>query len=425
MSDTILVVDDEANIRRTLRGVLADEGYEVVEAQDGRRALELLERELPRLAIVDIWMPEMDGIELVSKMRQQAPEVPVIVISGHGTIDTAVRVIRMGAFDFLEKPFQLDALLRMVDRALGGTDEAPAVTVETVPVHEEVRATAPRRIRQRTIARSVVVNGQGLHSGVRTGLILQPLPPGSGILFESIATGETVPALVDWVDSTGYATTLVRGGMVAKTVEHLMATLHAHGITNLLVKMHTEVPILDGSAQELCELLAEGGVEEQRATIEELVIDQRYGVGSDDPAQKGIWIEPCDGFEVRYLLEYPAPIGRQEYTFRLAGPESFAREIAPARTFGFVKEIETLERMGLAAGGRLNNFILVGDEGVVNAPLRFEDEFVRHKILDIMGDFYLLGRPIRGRIVARRTGHGDNTALLKVLRARFAAAGTA
>jgi UDP-3-O-acyl N-acetylglucosamine deacetylase len=286
-------------------------------------------------------------------------------------------------------------------------------------------ATAPRRIPQRTIAKSVVVNGQGLHSGVRTGLILQPMPPGSGIVFESIATGETVPALVDYIDSTGYATTLVRGGMVAKTVEHLMATLHAYGISNLLVKMHTEVPILDGSAQELCELVAEGGVDAQQATLEELVVDQRYGVGSDDPREKGIWIEPCDGFEVRYLLEYPAPIGRQEYTFRLDGPESFAREIAPARTFGFVKEIETLERMGLAAGGRLNNFILVGDEGVVNAPLRFEDEFVRHKILDIMGDFYLLGRPIRGRVVAQKTGHGDNAALLKLLRRRFGLPGGA
>jgi UDP-3-O-acyl-N-acetylglucosamine deacetylase len=155
----------------------------------------------------------------------------------------------------------------------------------------------------------VVVNGQGLHSGVRTGLILQPLPPGSGILFESIATGQTVPALVDWVDSTGYATTLVRGAMVAKTVEHLMAALHAHGITNLLVKMHTEVPILDGSAQEPCELLAEGGVEEQRATLEELVIDRRYAVGPEDPAEKGIWIEPCDGFEVRTSSSTPRRSG--------------------------------------------------------------------------------------------------------------------
>src|SRR4029079_19088936 len=281
---------------------------------------------------------------------------------------------RMGAFDFLEKPFQLDALLRVVDRALGGAGEQPALTSDAVPASDASRMTAPRRIPQRTIARSVVVNGQGLHSGVRTGLILQPAAPGSGIVFESIATGETVPALVDWVDSTGYATTLVRGGMVAKTVEHLMAALHAYGITNLLVKMHTEVPILDGSAQELCELLVDGGVEEQPATIEELVIDRRYSVGSDDPEQKGIWIEPCDAFEVRYLLEYPAPIGRQEYTFRLDGPGSCQREIAPARTFGFVKEIETLERMGLAAGGRLNNFILVGDEGVGTPPLPFQSE---------------------------------------------------
>jgi UDP-3-O-acyl N-acetylglucosamine deacetylase len=418
MSETILVVDDEANIRHTLRGVLADEGYAVVEASDGRKALELLEHEIPRLAIVDIWMPDVDGIELVSKMKQQAPEVPVIVISGHGTIDTAVRVIRMGAFDFLEKPFQLDALLRMVDRALGGV-ERPVSVAGATPVREAGPAPAPQRLPQRTIGRSVVVNGQGLHSGVRTGLILQPLPPGSGIVFESIATGETVPALVDWVDSTGYATTLVRGGMIARTVEHLMAALHAHGITNLLVKMHTEVPILDGSAQELCQLLADGGVVDQAATIEALTVDRRYAVGDDDPAGKGIAIEPCDGFEVRYTLEYPGPIGRQEVHFRLDGPDSFAREIAPARTFGFVKEIEMLERMGLAAGGRLNNFVLVGDEGVVNAPLRFPDEFARHKILDVMGDFYLLGRPIRGRIVARKTGHGDNAALLKVLRERF------
>jgi UDP-3-O-acyl N-acetylglucosamine deacetylase len=352
-------------------------------------------------------------------MRQQAPGVPVIVISGHGTIDTAVRVIRMGAFDFLEKPFQLDALLRMVDRALGGAVEQARPVAGPTTATDAGAAPAPRRVAQRTIGRSVVVNGQGLHSGVRTGLILQPMPPGSGIVFESIATGETVPALVDYVDSTGYATTLVRGGMVAKTVEHLMAALHAHGITNLLVKMHTEVPILDGSAQELCEVLAGCGVEDQGATLEELVVDRRYAVGDDGPGGKGIAIEPCDGFEVRYVLEYPAPIGRQEYTFRLDGPESFRREIAPARTFGFVKEIEMLERMGLAAGGRLNNFVLVGDDGVVNAPLRFEDEFVRHKILDVMGDFYLLGRPIRGRIVARKTGHGDNTALLRVLRERF------
>src|SRR5437016_5568236 len=417
MSETILVVDDEENIRHTLRGVLSDEGFDVLEAPNGRRALELLEHVAPRLAIVDVWMPEVDGIELVERMRSQAPGVPIIVISGHGTIETAVRVIRLGAFDFLEKPFPLDALLNVVGRALGSTPTAAAGASLSSAASTAI---APaRHFPQRTIGRSVLVNGQGLHSGARTGLILQPLPPGSGIVFGSILSGESVPALVDHVDSTGYATTLVRGGMVAKTVEHLMATLHGYGVTNLLVKMQAEVPILDGSALELCALLEESGLVDQPATVEELVIDQRYALGSDDPARKGIAIEPADLFEVHYVLDYPPPIGRQEYTFRFTDLEAFRREIAPARTFGFVEEIEQLEQMGLANGGRLNNCILVGKEGVVNAPLRFPDEFVRHKILDIFGDFYLLGRPLRGRVSARMTGHSDNAALLRVLRARF------
>jgi UDP-3-O-acyl N-acetylglucosamine deacetylase len=418
MAETILVVDDEAQIRNTLRGVLSDEGFDVVEAENGRVALDMLAQQEPRLAIVDIWMPEVDGIELVQRMRTQAPGVPIIVISGHGTIETAVRVIRDGAFDFLEKPFQLDALLRVVGRALDERLSPPSASVALGITGSMPSLAPPRRLPQRTIGRGVVVNGQGLHSGVRTGIILQPLPPGSGIVFESIASGESVPALIDHVASTGYATTLVRGGMVAKTVEHLMAALHAHGITNLLVKMHAEVPALDGSAAELCALLEEGGVVEQPETVDELVIDRRYAVGDDQEA-KGISIEPADRFEVHYTLEYPPPIGHQEYDFRLADAATFRREIAPARTFGFVKEIETLEEMGLANGGRLNNFILVGDEGVVNAPLRFPDEFVRHKILDVLGDFYLLGRPIRGRVVARKTGHSDNAALLRVLRERF------
>src|SRR5438046_2500638 len=329
MSETILVVDDEENIRHTLRGVLADEGFEVLEAPDGRRASELLQQAAPRLAIVDVWMPEMDGIELVERMRNQAPGVPIIVISGHGTIETAVRVIRLGAFDFLEKPFPLDALLGVIGRALG-TSAAAAETAALAAAGPAPSLAPARRFPERTIGRSVLVNGQGLHSGARTGLIRQPLPPGSGIVFGSILSGEPVPALVDHIDRTAYATTLVRGGMVAKTVEHLMAALHGYGVTNLLVKMQAEVPILDGSALELCALLDESGLVDQPATVEELVIDQRYAVGSDDPARKGIAIEPADLFEVHYVLDYPPPIGRQEYTFRFTDLEAFRREIAPA-----------------------------------------------------------------------------------------------
>src|SRR5437773_5406177 len=157
MPDTVLVVDDEEQIRSTLRGVLADEGFEVIEAADGRQALDLLQCTAPRLAIVDVWMPEVDGIELVARMREQAPGVPIIVISGHGTIETAVRVIRLGAFDFLEKPFQLDALLGVVGRALGDRDGAGPGGAAAA-LSPGVAPAPARQLPQRTIARSVVVN---------------------------------------------------------------------------------------------------------------------------------------------------------------------------------------------------------------------------------------------------------------------------
>ncbi|MBI3768613.1 MAG: UDP-3-O-[3-hydroxymyristoyl] N-acetylglucosamine deacetylase [Deltaproteobacteria bacterium] len=417
--ETILVVDDESGIRQSVRGVLADEGYRVLEAEDGRGALRLIESERPHLVILDIWMPEMDGIELLRHIRDSDPTTPVIVISGHGNIETAVTATKLGAFDFIEKPFSLDGLLHVVDRALEshpdavGDDATDTLAADlTVPI-------ANHPWIQRTIRRSVVANGQGLHSGIRTGLILQPLPAGSGIVFGSISASATIPARIEYVDSTGYATTLFHDGIVARTVEHLLAALHGYRITNLLVKMQGEIPIFDGSASEFCALIESAGIEDQGGAVDEIVIDRRYEIGDRDGGGEYLAIEPADAFGVHYVLQYPEPVGRQEFTFHFGDTEDFKREIAPARTFGFLREIEALEKMGLASGGRLHNCILIGENGVVNTPLRFPDEFVRHKILDIFGDFYLLGRPLRGFITARMTGHSDNVALLKVLRERF------
>lgn len=417
--ETILVVDDEPGIRQSVRGILADEGYRVLEAEDGRGALRLIESERPRLVILDIWMPEMDGIELLRRIRDSDPVTPVIVISGHGNIETAVTATKLGAFDFIEKPFSLDGLLHVVDRALEShpTGVSAAQGNLDAAVANLARPLAQRPWVQRTISRSVVANGQGLHSGIRTGLILQPLPAGSGIVFGSISTSATIPARIEYVDSTGYATTLFHDGIVAKTVEHLLAALHGYRITNLLVKMQGEIPIFDGSASEFCALLESAGIEDQGGAVDEIVIDRRYEIG--DPDGEYMAIEPSDTFGVHYVLQYPEPVGRQEFTYHLGSAEDFKREIAPARTFGFLREIETLEKMGLASGGRLHNCILIGENGVVNTPLRFPDELVRHKILDILGDFYLLGRPIRGFLTARMTGHSDNVALLKLLRERF------
>ena len=417
MNDTILVVDDEEKIRTTLRGILSDEGFQVLDTGDSAQVLDLIRTRQPRLGILDIWMPQLDGISLLEQLKAQQPKLPVIVISGHGTIETAVRATKLGATDFIEKPFSLEALLRSVYRAIGreAADHTAQGGHRASPPNRQAVVGPRECVQAQTIGRSVVLRGQGLHSGVRTGVILQPLPPGSGIVFGSLSTGVVIPASVDYISSTGYATSLYRDGAMARTIEHLMAALHGYGITNLMIKMQDEIPILDGSAREFCQVLDEAGIVEQDETVELITVDRPYQVG-DGGGDKELRIEPADHFSVRYILDYPPPVGRQEHCYVHRGAESFGAEIAPARTFGFLKEVQALEQMGLANGGRLDNCILIGDQGVINPPLRFDDELARHKVLDLVGDLYLLGRPLRGKVTANRTGHSDNVALVRALR---------
>lgn len=418
---SILVVDDEEGIRESVREILTDEGYRVVEASEGSKVLEVIRRERPSLVLLDIWMPKIDGIELLKEIKKQAPEVNVVMMSGHGNIHTAVAATKLGAFDFIEKPLSLDGLLLTVRRALG---KSPVPKEETKKTKAGKKNGAARRaapastsgngLKQKTLKKSVVISGQGLHSGIKTGLILHPLPPNSGILFSGISADAAVPAHLDYVGSTGYATSLRGKGIVVGTVEHFLAVLHSYGISNLLVKTHGEIPILDGSALEFCRLVEEAGIEDQAEEWSEIVINRSYRVGAANG--EFITVEPSDAFAVRYQLSYPQPVGVQEYNYTFKGAESFKQEIAPARTFGFLKDMEKLEKLGLINGGRLSNCILIDEEKVVNTQLRFPEEFARHKILDIVGDFYLLGRPIRGRVTAHMTGHADNIALLREIR---------
>jgi UDP-3-O-[3-hydroxymyristoyl] N-acetylglucosamine deacetylase len=405
--------------------VLTDEGYRVVDTADGTRVLEMIRAERPELVLLDIWMPQVDGIGLLKEIKSQEPEINVVMVSGHGNIHTAVTATKYGAFDFIEKPVSLEGLLTTVQRALG---ESPGLEAQekaakgarkaktAKPTNSRPQShSAAQTIKQKTLKKSVVLSGQGLHSGVKTGLILHPLPPGSGIQFTGISADVTVPAHLDYVGSTGYATTLRSKGFAVGTVEHLLAVLHCYGITNLLVKVQGEVPVMDGSALEFCQAIDEAGIEEEEdVELAEIVIDKIYQF--DAKGGESISIEPADEFSVRYVMRYPAPVGEQEYTYHHRGAESFRSEIAPARTFGFLRDIAKLQNMGLANGGRLSNFILIDDEKIVNTELRFPDEFARHKILDVLGDFYLLGRPMCGAITARMTGHSDNIALLRQIR---------
>ena len=723
----ILIVDDEASIVRSLEGILADEGFDVVQAHDGEAALELIQAQSYDLVLLDLWMPGIDGIQTLQRLKAMQTNVYIIVMSGHGNIETAVKATRLGAFDYLEKPLSLDnvlsavnaafdhiwktrdhhwvevvrpavepligvsrplqelrtqiavatqhhtpllivgepgsgkeflaqllhqqqysrgpfvrlycaavsdheleqvfsggeslsTLLRNIDdtdldadieagtlyldglerfsapalhtftelmsaatpqswrggaplrmrvmaaalpgsRREAGIEALPAAlqrlfassTLVTTPLRhrvedvpllaeyflrrsarkygsipkelhpealqvlmaydwpgnvkelkatlERVVLTTPRGIigvehlpqhiiepagiashaasgapytslkearrawerqylveqlrkyhwnaahaaqalqlnerslqrrlqalgirgtetlsrptmPQRTLQRSVVIHGQGLQSGVKTGMILSPLPPNSGILFGDIATGETVPAEAAFVESTGYATTLHRGPVTARTVEHIMAVLHMYRLTNALVKIGGEVPFMDGSAQDFCHLIEAAGVEEQAAEAPLLKIRERHVWGPEEPDQKHFIIEPASRLTITYHLHYPPPIGRQEYTFVADSPGHFKTTIAPARTFGFVKEIEHLHALGMANGGRLTNVILVDESRIINTELRFPDEFVRHKVLDLLGDLYLTGKLVQGRITAYLTGHTENLALVKFL----------
>jgi UDP-3-O-[3-hydroxymyristoyl] N-acetylglucosamine deacetylase len=422
---TVLIVDDEPGILSALSGILQDEGYDTLCASSGGEAFDLFTSRRPDVVFLDIWLADRDGLEMLQAMREADPAATVIMMSGHGTPSTAVKAIKMGAFDYLEKPLSYNRTVETLDEALayrrrvaddGGVVQALEqgrrgldVERDVVPPRElpQVReGTAP----QRTLARSTVLYGHGLHSGGRTGMAIQPLPPGSGIHFLTLPGHRLVPAHVDGVADTDYATTLSAGGEHIRTVEHLLSALHAVGITNLLVKVHGEIPVLDGSALEFCRTFGEIGVVDQGVPRRELVIDREYRVGDGD---KSLTIEPYDGFAVSYLLRYPRPVGEQYFEFELDSFESYVREIAPARTFGFMKDLKMINELGLGSGGRLDNFILVGEDEVINTELRFADEFVRHKILDVIGDLYMLGFPVRGKVTARLTGHRDNIAILR------------
>jgi len=656
--ERILVIDDETNIVNSLKEILSDEGYDVLVTEDGLNALDMIQSDPPDLLLLDVWLPGMDGIEVLKTVKTYHPEIEVLVMSGHGTIDTAVKATKLGAFDFIEKPFSMDRLTQSVKSALGLKKNHPvkknnaallgfATLIETQkaikthsqsnnallflgeigtgkeyiaqeihqrssknnnpfiklncasrPPHEinsflfqsnkgsntsqtndlntyptlsqvvyldnvdalnqtiqkklfnslspdeteeqrllpsrlyisssknleelsqqslfnrdllkffknttinvpslrenpsiipvlvrnhlekisqkdgfptpeldsaaleafcqyhwpenirelhsvldRILAVAtsqkgislnqipleisrpkaqPKKIKinklkypqQRTLKRSVVLYGSGLHKGLKTGLILQPLPPESGIIFSHISSGQTIPARLENIISTSYSTTLQKGKASVATIEHIMAVLHMYQITNLLIKVGDEVPVMDGSSKDFCELIEDGGIEEQGKFYQELIIDKKYTFGTQEMGTSYISIEPSDTFKVSYHMEYPAPIGVMGHTFEYIDNKSFKKEIAPARTFGFMKDIAQLTKMGFASGGNLDNFILLGDGKVINTQLRFENEFPRHKILDILGDFYLLGKPIRGHIRAYKSGHTQNIGLLKTL----------
>jgi len=261
---------------------------------------------------------------------------------------------------------------------------------------------------QRTLRRTISCAGIGLHSGRKVTLTLRPAPADHGICFRRTdLDGVEIPAHVSHLAAFQYATGLKRETGSVDTVEHLLAALASQGVDNAIVELnHPEVPIMDGSAAPFVYLINEAGLKKLPTSRRYLRVRQPYSLSQGD---KRIAIYPADEFKVSYSISFDHPLLRQQTKTMTITEESFAEEIAPARTFGFLKEVEMLRQRGLALGGSLDNAIVLGETGVLNT-LRFEDEFVRHKILDVVGDLSLVGYPIIGHLVVERGGHALHTA---------------
>ena len=262
---------------------------------------------------------------------------------------------------------------------------------------------------QRTLKRPTSCAGIGLHSGRKVTLSLKPATAGSGIRFRrSDLGGLEVPAAVSHLGPINYATGLMRDAVRVDTVEHLLAALVSLSIDNVVVELNSpEVPIMDGSAAPFVYLIQEAGVRALEAPRRFLKVRRPISLTRGD---KRIALYPSDHFKVTYSIAFDHPLLRhQSRTIRLTG-DSFVDEIAPARTFTFLKEVEMLRQQGLALGGSLENAVVIGDTGILNNALRFDDEFVRHKILDVIGDMALVGYPLIGHLVAHRGGHALHTA---------------
>ncbi len=264
---------------------------------------------------------------------------------------------------------------------------------------------------QRTLRRQISCVGIGLHSGNKVNLTLKPAPADSGIRFRRTDVGgpggHEVPATVQHLAGIQLATGLSRNEVSVETVEHLLAALTSCGVDNVLVELNSpEVPIMDGSAAPFIYLIQEAGLKSLPARRKYLKIVRPIAISRGD---KRIALYPSDHFKVTYSISYDHPMLRhQSRTLRIT-EDTFVEELAPARTFTFLKDVEMMRQNGLALGGSLENAIVLGETGILNNALRFEDEFVRHKILDAIGDLALVGYPVIGHLVAHRAGHALHT----------------
>jgi UDP-3-O-[3-hydroxymyristoyl] N-acetylglucosamine deacetylase len=269
---------------------------------------------------------------------------------------------------------------------------------------------------RQTIDRTVELDGVGLHSGEAVHMSLNPADAGTGIVFvrEDVG-GLEIPATLDFAGPSYYATVIEREGAKISTIEHLMAALYALRVDDVRIVLDgSEVPIMDGSSRPFVDLVLKAGRRELDSPRQYITVVRPIVVEHED---KRVAAYPCREYRITYAIEFPHPaLGYQELTASPWGDEAFAEKLSPARTFTFESEVEALRRAGLARGGSLDNAVVLGQNGPLNEGLRFADEFVRHKMLDLTGDLSLLGHPLRAHVVAYRAGHDLHARLARRIR---------
>ena len=427
--EPIYIVDDEKSICDSLNGIFSDEGYTVITCKDADAFFEQAAHIPPSLVFLDVWLPGIDGFDILMLIQKKYPATPVIMMSGHVGIDAAVNAIKIGAYDFIEKPLDIDILIEKTSNALNKNKQDSRsnhfqTPKEKAAYHSEAHvpiSLVPSGQPQRTLAKDIVLNGTGLLSGRNTGIIISPADENQGIVFKSLS-GRSIHAhvtsLEDYLSGpednnfTANSTVLVEKNTHIRTVEHLMASFSMLGLSNILVKVDNEIPNIDGSALNFSKLILNAGIVEQSAQIQKIVINTKISVGIENQKEKYLYVEPFDGFEATMRINYPEPIFEQTYTFNPEN-QSFLHEIAAARSFNTFENIGMAQRLGKVGGGYLDSHIILHNGKVINTELRYPDEFVRHKILDLIGDLYLLGHPIQGKIVGNMTSHAYNHALTK------------
>jgi len=267
----------------------------------------------------------------------------------------------------------------------------------------------------------VRVQGTGLHTGEPAAMTLKPESANSGITFRRVDLPGTpiIPARPEFVADTQFATSLACDGALVRTIEHLMSAFAGLGLDNVQVDLAgPEVPILDGSALPFVNLMKAAGIRRQFAPKTFLKVRQPITV--ELGTRRSLCIVPSQRLKVIYTMRFDHPILGEQTAAMELDRERYAKDVAPSRTYGFVRDLDLLARLGLAKGGSLENAVVIGEDGILNGPLRFPDELVRHKVLDLLGDLFLLGKPLLGTIIAHGAGHQLHVMLVRRIQAQLA-----